>query len=88
MISAALFALISGAYVGYVKIRNTLTELTSKVKSIESEVHTNGGASLKDAVIRVEERQAATADKLDDHLRVAAYQQGRMDKLIEDNSKK
>lgn len=52
------------------------------ITAIGHEVHTNSGSSLKDAVLRSEAAQTATAEKLDKHLQDAAYQSGRLDAFI------
>lgn len=54
-----------------------------QIASIAHEIHTNNGSSLKDAVIRMEERQKAVVEKLDDHLEFSAYQVQRVDKFID-----
>jgi hypothetical protein len=47
-----------------------------KLENIEHETHVNSGSSLKDSVVRIEQ-------KLESHLTDAAYQQGRLDRLAE-----
>ena len=61
---------------GLVALHRLLTgAINKRLDAIDSQLHRNGGASLRDAVDRIEERQGEmrdyvvrTADRLDEHI--------------------
>lgn len=90
IIAGLVVSAICGGYVAVRRLFGRLDKqdalqvlLATKVDAIDHEVHTNNGSSLKDAVIRTEEQQKATAGRLADHLTDAAYQMGRIDAFMD-----
>ena len=76
MMAAAIIgalAVISGGLVGL--YRFLTAAINRRLDAIDSQLHRNGGKSLRDAVDRIEERQhemrdyvVRTADRLDEHI--------------------
>ena len=65
------------------EFRSTYSSMQTRLAVIEREVRTNGGSSVKDAVLRVEETAKATKQQLDQHLIEAAYQRQRLDTFLD-----
>lgn len=53
-------------------LTKALIDLKTDVATVKAEHRTNGGASTRDAINRIEGRQVAIAAKLDDHLIASA----------------
>lgn len=83
VIAGLLVVSIVGAFAWLRNVTTTLRTQNATLADIKGEVQTNGGGSLKDAVLRVCEKQDATSKALDLHIADANYQRGRMDAAIE-----
>jgi replicative DNA helicase len=63
----------------HLEVIRRLDQQDEKLVNIEHETHLNSGTSLKDATMRTEARVAKLDTALEEHLRDAKYQQGKLD---------